>query len=68
MLENKRCDALHTHSECPRASVEKRGRTHTSRRRWRRDGVVFMDNGMDALIIYDELSKHAVEYRQVSWS
>src|SRR6201747_192278 len=26
----------------------------------------FMDNGMDALIIYDDLSKHAVTYRQVS--
>jgi F-type H+-transporting ATPase subunit alpha len=25
----------------------------------------FMDNGMDALIIYDDLSKHAVAYRQV---
>ena len=25
-----------------------------------------MDNGMDALIIYDDLSKHAVAYRQVS--
>src|SRR6266852_159240 len=26
----------------------------------------FMENGMDALIIYDDLSKHAVAYRQVS--
>jgi F-type H+-transporting ATPase subunit alpha len=26
----------------------------------------FMDNGMDALIIYDDLSKHAVAYRQLS--
>jgi F-type H+-transporting ATPase subunit alpha len=26
----------------------------------------FMDHGMDALIIYDDLSKHAVAYRQVS--
>jgi F-type H+-transporting ATPase subunit alpha len=26
----------------------------------------FMDNNMDALIIYDDLSKHAVAYRQVS--
>src|SRR5882724_8183862 len=26
----------------------------------------FMDNGMDALIIFDDLSKHAVAYRQVS--
>src|SRR5882672_916196 len=26
----------------------------------------FMDNDMDALIIYDDLSKHAVAYRQVS--
>ena len=25
----------------------------------------FMDNGMDALIVYDDLSKHAVAYRQV---
>ncbi len=26
----------------------------------------FMDNGQDALIVYDDLSKHAVAYRQVS--
>ena len=25
-----------------------------------------MDNDMDALIVYDDLSKHAVAYRQVS--
>jgi F-type H+-transporting ATPase subunit alpha len=29
-------------------------------------GEFFMDNNMDALIIYDDLSKHAVAYRQVS--
>src|SRR6201981_188420 len=29
-------------------------------------GEWFMDNGMDALIIYDDLSKHAVAYRPVS--
>ena len=29
-------------------------------------GEWFMDNGMDALIIYDDLSKHAGAYRQVS--
>src|SRR5438128_7924668 len=29
-------------------------------------GEWFMDNGMDALIIYDDLLKHAVAYRQVS--
>lgn len=29
-------------------------------------GEWFMDHGMDALIIYDDLSKHAVAYRQVS--
>jgi F-type H+/Na+-transporting ATPase subunit alpha len=29
-------------------------------------GEWFMDRGMDALIIYDDLSKHAVAYRQVS--
>jgi F-type H+-transporting ATPase subunit alpha len=29
-------------------------------------GEWFMENGMDALIIYDDLSKHAVAYRQVS--
>jgi F-type H+-transporting ATPase subunit alpha len=29
-------------------------------------GEWFMDSGMDALIIYDDLSKHAVAYRQVS--
>jgi F-type H+-transporting ATPase subunit alpha len=28
-------------------------------------GEWFMDNGMDALIVYDDLSKHAVAYRQV---
>jgi F-type H+/Na+-transporting ATPase subunit alpha len=28
-------------------------------------GEWFMDNGMDALVIYDDLSKHAVAYRQV---
>ncbi|MGA2863037.1 MAG: F0F1 ATP synthase subunit alpha [Verrucomicrobiota bacterium] len=29
-------------------------------------GEWFMDHGLDALIIYDDLSKHAVAYRQVS--
>jgi F-type H+-transporting ATPase subunit alpha len=29
-------------------------------------GEWFLDNAMDALIIYDDLSKHAVAYRQVS--
>ena len=29
-------------------------------------GEWFMENGMDALIIYDDLSKHAVAYRQIS--
>jgi F-type H+-transporting ATPase subunit alpha len=29
-------------------------------------GEWFMENGLDALIIYDDLSKHAVAYRQVS--
>ena len=29
-------------------------------------GEYFRDNGMDAIIIYDDLSKHAVAYRQVS--
>ena len=29
-------------------------------------GEWFMDNGMDALIIFDDLSKHAVAYRQIS--
>jgi F-type H+/Na+-transporting ATPase subunit alpha len=29
-------------------------------------GEWFMDNGMDALIIYDDLSKHAVAYRQIA--
>jgi len=29
-------------------------------------GEWFMDNAMDAIIIYDDLSKHAVAYRQVS--
>src|SRR4026209_1236016 len=31
-------------------------------------GEWFMDNGMDALIIYDDLSKHAAAYRQVSFA
>ncbi len=29
-------------------------------------GEWFMDNGMDAMIVFDDLSKHAVAYRQVS--
>lgn len=29
-------------------------------------GEYFMQNGMDALIVYDDLSKHAAAYRQVS--
>lgn len=29
-------------------------------------GEWFMDNGMDALIVFDDLSKHAVAWRQVS--
>ncbi|HXM04307.1 MAG TPA: F0F1 ATP synthase subunit alpha [Chthoniobacterales bacterium] len=29
-------------------------------------GEWFMDNGMDALIVFDDLSKHAAAYRQVS--
>ena len=29
-------------------------------------GEWFMENGMDALIVYDDLSKHAVSYRQIS--
>ena len=29
-------------------------------------GEWFMENGMDALVVYDDLSKHAVAYRQIS--
>lgn len=29
-------------------------------------GEWFRDNGINALIIYDDLSKHAVSYRQIS--
>ncbi|MDB6167265.1 MAG: synthase subunit alpha, partial [Verrucomicrobia bacterium] len=28
-------------------------------------GEWFMENGQDALIVYDDLSKHAVAYRQI---
>ena len=31
-------------------------------------GEWFMENGRDALIVYDDLSKHAVAYRQISSS
>ena len=33
---------------------------------WCAMGEYFMENGKDALIIYDDLSKHAVAYREVS--
>ncbi|MEO0795457.1 MAG: F0F1 ATP synthase subunit alpha [Verrucomicrobiota bacterium] len=29
-------------------------------------GEYFMENGMDALIVYDDLTKHAASYRQIS--
>jgi flagellar biosynthesis/type III secretory pathway ATPase len=29
-------------------------------------GEWFMENGQDALIVYDDLSKHAAAYRQIS--
>jgi F-type H+-transporting ATPase subunit alpha len=29
-------------------------------------GEYFMDHGEDALVVYDDLSKHAVAYREVS--
>ncbi|WP_309397152.1 F0F1 ATP synthase subunit alpha [Cerasicoccus maritimus] len=29
-------------------------------------GEYYMENGMDALIVYDDLSKHAASYRQIS--
>jgi F-type H+-transporting ATPase subunit alpha len=59
----------------------RRARIHRHRRRARRRqsrqpiprpfsgasiGEWFMENGMDALIVYDDLSKHAVAYRQIS--
>jgi F-type H+/Na+-transporting ATPase subunit alpha len=59
-----RRDALHHHRQRQRLRFRHQPIPRALRRRAM--GEWFMDNGMDALIIYDDLSKHAVAYRQVS--
>jgi F-type H+-transporting ATPase subunit alpha len=61
---NHRRDALHHHRLRHRLRFRHQPVPRALRRRAM--GEWFMDNGMDALIIYDDLSKHAVAYRQVS--
>jgi F-type H+/Na+-transporting ATPase subunit alpha len=64
VFEEGRRDALHDRRGRRRLRFRHQPVPRAVRRRAM--GEWFMDNGMDALIIYDDLSKHAVAYRQVS--
>ena len=65
VLEEAGRDALHA-SLWPSAASDSATNQYLAPFAGAAMGEWFMDNGMDALIVYDDLSKHAVAYRQVS--